>query len=298
LNNNILDSWRNDWAIFLKNFNKFIVPSNSTKKIIENFYSVNAEVMEFGIELDKAESKKEVGTNGKYNIGFVGVMVPHKGSNILEELIKKVKGTNINIHLFGPSEIDKIKKNTRNYKYHGPYKRKDLLDLFRKNNIDLICMFSVCPETYSYTLTEVVACGIPVVALNIGAVGERVKEMGSGWLIKNGTSSTEILDKIKQVLNDKEEYQKVIKKIDKYKVKTIEEMSLEYKEIYDLSKSKKLNKENMDILKKIIKETTAKPRVYSNELDWILNSVKWRIISKVKVPKIVKKVVKKLMRKY
>ena len=38
------------------------------------------------------------------------------------------------------------------------------------------------PETYCHTLTELWASGIPVIGFDFGAVGERIRRSGAGWL--------------------------------------------------------------------------------------------------------------------
>ncbi|MDD3984506.1 MAG: hypothetical protein PHY59_01120 [Methanobacterium sp.] len=43
-----------------------------------------------------------------------------------------------------------------------------------------IGIFSICPETYSHTLTEAWTCGIPVLATEIGALKERIIKNGGG----------------------------------------------------------------------------------------------------------------------
>ena len=45
------------------------------------------------------------------------------------------------------------------------------------------------PESFSYTLSEVWAAGIPVIVPAQGALGERVSEHGGGWLLPEGFSA-------------------------------------------------------------------------------------------------------------
>ncbi|MBV8358328.1 MAG: hypothetical protein JO189_10385 [Deltaproteobacteria bacterium] len=44
-------------------------------------------------------------------------------------------------------------------------------------------MLSIWPETYCHTLTEIWACGLPVVAFKLGAMAERIAKYGGGWLL-------------------------------------------------------------------------------------------------------------------
>ena len=50
-------------------------------------------------------------------------------------------------------------------------------------NIDLICILPVWHETFCYTLSEAVMCGIPVVVTDTGAVADRVRKYQYGWVV-------------------------------------------------------------------------------------------------------------------
>ena len=60
-------------------------------------------------------------------------------------------------------------KNSSKFENHGKYKREELTKLMKENNIDVICLLSICPETFSY-LCEAISCGIPVITTNLGAL--------------------------------------------------------------------------------------------------------------------------------
>ena len=49
----------------------------------------------------------------------------------------------------------------------------------------LVGLLSIWPETFSHTLTEAWAAGIPVLASGLGALGERVRAHGGGWVLDN-----------------------------------------------------------------------------------------------------------------
>jgi O-antigen biosynthesis protein len=66
---------------------------------------------------------------------------------------------------------------------HGTYTRDDFDQWMQKIRPHCVGIFSIWPETYCHTLTESWASGVPVVAINKGAVGERIARHGGGWLI-------------------------------------------------------------------------------------------------------------------
>ena len=160
-------------------------------------------------------------------------MAPHKGSNILKELIEKNKDNAIKIHLIGKSEDKKLNNNTSNYINHGKYKRGELPKLLVENNIDLVCIFATWPETYSYTLTETYMAKVPVLTFDIGAVGDRVKKDKLGWVIPFDEKVDKILEKIQDIRNNRKEYNKIKNNFENYKYKTTEQMQEEYKKMYE-----------------------------------------------------------------
>lgn len=231
VNSNILENWRKTAEKILKKFDKIIVPSENTKKqFIKVYPDLEIEVVEHGVTVIPitAKEKQEKTT---FDIAFVGAMAIHKGSRVLRELIKNCHEPNIKIHLFGKSEEELLTKNTSNYTYHGAYKRGELPQLLIDNQIDLVCIFATWPETYSYTLTESYMAKVPVLTFDIGAVGDRVKKDQLGWVI-DLENTNKILEKIKEISNNKEEYNKIKSNFEKYTFKTTEEMQNYYLKMY------------------------------------------------------------------
>lgn len=232
---NILPNWRNTCEKVLKKFDKIIVPSQNTKEQFEKVYKdLNIEVIEHGVNLIKINKKEEEQKDRDvFNVSFVGAMAPHKGSNILKELIEKNKDNAIKIHLIGKSEDKKLNNNTSNYINHGKYKRGELPKLLVENNIDLVCIFATWPETYSYTLTETYMAKVPVLTFDIGAVGDRVKQDKLGWVIPFDEKVDKILEKIQDIRNNRKEYNAIKNNFENYKYKTTEQMQEEYRKIYE-----------------------------------------------------------------
>ena len=257
---NILPNWRNTCEKVLKKFDKIIVPSQNTKEQFEKVYKdLNIEVIEHGVNLIKINKKEEQKDRDVFNVSFVGAMAPHKGSNILKELIEKNKDNAIKIHLIGKSEDKKLNNNTSNYINHGKYKRGELPKLLVENNIDLVCIFATWPETYSYTLTETYMAKVPVLTFDIGAVGDRVKQDKLGWVIPFDEKVDKILEKIQDIRNNRKEYNTIKNNFENYKYKTTEQMQKEYKKMYE-----KVEMENKLVDIRSIKQLENK----SNEIDF------------------------------
>ncbi len=296
--NNIVSEWQLDWNEFLKKFDRIVVPSEDTKTKIQAVYNdIEITAIEHGVNSSKSDSKVKI--QDKLRVAFIGVICMHKGGEMIRSLINNAN-PNIEFHAFGKSEFEDLEHSTPNYIFHGPYQRENLGNLLRENNINVICFLQIWPETYSYTINEAVSAGVPVLSLDIGAGAERVKKHGLGWIMPKDSTCEDIINKLVSIKNDKNEYIDALESVERYAFKTVEEMANEYKTIYDVSNND--FEVDYDALKEIFKEEKKHSNVVvinSNAqltLDAILSSAKWRFVSKIRVPKIISRPIKKILR--
>ena len=287
--NNMIRHWQEQWYDYLKKVDVIITPSEDAKNHILRYYDdLSILVIEHGIELQKSKYTPKI--DSVINVAMIGVLCNHKGGYIFEELIR-TRNEKIRYHSFGYSEIDSLKKNKKNYIYHGIYKRENLQYLLINNKIDLICFFQKWPETYSYTLNEAIGAGIPVLSFNIGAGAERIRKNKFGWVIDVNSSVEDINNKIVEIYNRRDDYNKKIDAIEKYNVKSIKEMCDEYNNIYVAS-----NKKNIFYFNNL-EYISYNRGIELEKLNEILHSTKWKLINKIRFPKqfvyLVRKVLKR-----
>lgn len=244
VNSNCIENWQKTCEKVLRKFDKVIVPSENTKKLYNEVYSdLKIDVVEHGVDIINIQSNKKEKNTDVFNIAFVGAMAIHKGSNVLKDLIKSSTDSKLKIHLFGKPNDAFLEKNRGNYINHGKYERGQLPQLLVDNNIDLVCIFATWPETYSYTLTECYMAGVPILTFNIGAVGDRIQNDKLGWVIDINTKTSEILNKIKEIHKNVDEYKKIKNNFKNYAFKSLGEMQEYYENLYNsITKvNKKLN---------------------------------------------------------
>ena len=244
VNSNCIENWQKTCEKVLRKFDKVIVPSENTKKLYNEVYSdLKIDVVEHGVDIINIQSNKKEKNTDVFNIAFVGAMAIHKGSNVLKDLIKSSTDSKLKIHLFGKPNDAFLEKNRGNYINHGKYERGQLPQLLVDNNIDLVCIFATWPETYSYTLTECYMAGVPILTFNIGAVGDRIQNDKLGWIIDINTKTSEILNKIKEIHKNVDEYKKIKNNFKNYAFKSLGEMQEYYENLYNsITKvNKKLN---------------------------------------------------------
>lgn len=85
---------------------------------------------------------------------------------------------------------------------HGPYLRETFAERARAIAPDIGAVLSRWPETHSHTLTELWAVGLPVLGLDLGAVGERIRAHGGGWLMPPDSAPGAVLERLAAIARD------------------------------------------------------------------------------------------------
>ena len=95
----------------------------------------------------------------------------------------------------------------------------------------MIGLFSIVAETFSHVLTEAWAMGIPVVATDLGAFGERLRAHEGGWLVPPDDAAA-AARRILAIADDPTEYRVQAWRADLRGVPTAEEMADGYLALY------------------------------------------------------------------
>jgi glycosyltransferase involved in cell wall biosynthesis len=72
---------------------------------------------------------------------------------------------------------------TGRVRVRGYYRTGSLPHLLRRDRVDLALLPSVVPESFSLVLSECRAAGVPVLAFDLGALGERLRAEGGGLAV-------------------------------------------------------------------------------------------------------------------
>lgn len=175
---------------------------------------------------------KEV-SKSEFNIAFLGGLVFEKGSKIVIDMIRS-NTDNVNWHIFGvigDDDVNRLEQN--NLIKHGAYRQQDLPLLMKQYDIDVVCILPIWPETFCYTISESVLCGIPVFVTDIGAVGERVKRHGYGWYVDVDMEPEKMGEYLINLLKNPEEYNEKKQNAANHKEITLADMSAHYDALYN-----------------------------------------------------------------
>jgi glycosyltransferase involved in cell wall biosynthesis len=208
--------WREKFGALLACSSRIVCFSNSSKEILQKAYPSLPED-QFEITPHATDWVRPVvihKSSKELNIAVLGHLEIQKGAHVVSLLASYIDyyGLNLRLHIFGeifePAEsFDLLKPVVK----HGRYRRTDLPSLMEENEIDLVLIPSICPETFSYTTEETIKMGLPVAVFDCGAPAERVRLYDKG-IVLTKQDPDYIVEKICGYLNQKINLRHTIKK--------------------------------------------------------------------------------------
>lgn len=166
-------------------------------------------------------NRKPFGTveNEYVNIGVLGSLGYHKGMKIIEDLINnpRIKKMDVRLIVFGNTARFSDGYKTKNEKFvvYGRYNPTELCELLLRHEIIFILIPSIWPETFSYTTSEAIILGYPVICFNLGAQAERVNKFGCGLAVED-ISADGLARAIENVLKDPKIIEKMSENTKRY----------------------------------------------------------------------------------
>jgi len=173
----------------LNKVDRFIAPSH----YLAERYAANGiprekiSVIQNGIDLErfKAVQKK----NDMLTLGFIGYLGKHKGVEFLLRSLTLLDDIEkVRLLVVGDGEEAGCLKSLcrelgldRFVTFYGFMENERIPEIYKK--IDVLVVPSVWPENSPVTITEAMASGIPVIASEIGGIGELVEDGVTGFLV-------------------------------------------------------------------------------------------------------------------
>lgn len=182
-------AWRDRNYRFLKHARKIWAPNADVQNRIQRYFTeIDIDVrVHPEPHLMKKRTVPTVNKNirDRKKIALVGAIGPHKGSKLLVEVAKYAReyAPDLEFVVVGYSDRSEELLALGNVKVTGPYNDAQLEEYLISESPDLVWMSSICPETYSYTLSEVLTYSLTPVTFDFGAVSERIKSLNSGLIL-------------------------------------------------------------------------------------------------------------------
>lgn len=184
-------------------------------------------------DVETFETPKLASAKKKLNIAFIGGLNKAKGGEEVSAIVETMK-EDVNWYVFGGIGVKKLfHQKQNNLVKTGYYMPEDLPNLLREHEIDVIGILSIWPETYSYTLTEAILNGVPVIVTDIGALGRRTKELNCGWLVSLENIKDDFVKIVKELVKDRQQLTVYKEKIKQLKLPDISQMAENYERLYE-----------------------------------------------------------------
>lgn len=122
-------------------------------------------------------------------VACLGAIGPDKGARRIERLaaLARDEGRAVRFVVIGylDTRHQPWQSDDARLTVHGRYLRSDLPALIAHYRPRFACFPSEGPESFSYTLSEAWAAHLPALVPPIGALAERVKATGAGWIMRD-----------------------------------------------------------------------------------------------------------------
>ena len=175
-------------------------------RIIKKNLLSGCKEINLGIDTKKFHPKEKK-ENGDVHFLFVGRIVPIKNLTFLIKAFLKALDTkeNIFLNIVGDGdkkELDRLKalsKDCKNIRFLGSKTKDELVDIYQ--NHDVFCLTSNY-DNYPNVIFEAMACGLPVIATNVGGIPLQVINTKTGILVELNNLE-QLTDTILKLANDK-----------------------------------------------------------------------------------------------
>jgi O-antigen biosynthesis protein len=192
-----ISTWRTRHLDLLRHAAFRIAPSRWAADMLERYFpDCAAEVIPHGVpdgvlpRLSGEPLPIALPDDGMPTVAVLGAVGPDKGSRRLERLVSlaRARGAWVRFVLIGYMDVQHgpWQADDAVFTVHGRYDPADLPGLLDHYRVALILYPSAGPESFSYTLSEAWASGRPVLVPPIGALDERVRGSGAGWVMTDG----------------------------------------------------------------------------------------------------------------
>jgi hypothetical protein len=184
-----LAEWRSLWGSFLRQTSEVILFSEYSKNLLLKAYpNINLNKKIFlsppTFSIINLPNKIKIKYKKKIVIGVLGSILRHKGSLVLERLVETIKKRNIDINIKVIGSVDRY-LDPNIVDVSGMYDPNNLSSLIQESGANIFFFPSICPETYSYVISELISHNLPIAIFNLGAPIERLRNYKKSIILKS-----------------------------------------------------------------------------------------------------------------
>ena len=137
-------------------------------------------------------------------IAFVGGAYSHKGgaliSDIMAAILKNAPSARGIVYGNGDGRLLMQLRRDPSLRVRGYYRHGHLSRILARDGISAAILPSIWPEAYALVIDECLAAGVPPIAFDLGAVGDRLRDWGAGIAVPTNTGSAGLASAALEVL--------------------------------------------------------------------------------------------------
>jgi len=193
-----IGEWRAYYAQLLAKARHVYCPSHDTATRLQRyFYLPNIVVVPHETGNDGIVYKPEqIESDGHLVICIIGALSKWKGADLVEAAAELVEKSRLPIRFvligFAYRQLNDLSQ--RVLQITGPYQDGDLDTLIAQHKPHAIWFTSQWPETYSYTLSAALRTQCAIIAPDLGAFSERLRDRQLSWVLPWNTTPASFTD--------------------------------------------------------------------------------------------------------
>ncbi len=177
-------AWRAMHARALSAAASVRVPDDEVAQRIQRYFPdlrLEVSAHEIADTAAAASWRRESTAEWRRHVVVLGAIGRRKGFDVLLRCARaaRAQGLRLRFTLLGFSSDDRQLR-AAGVQVSGRYPDVEALERLQRLSPDLLWLPSVCPETFSYTLSIALRTGLPVCAFDLGAIGARLRRLGIG----------------------------------------------------------------------------------------------------------------------
>ncbi|MCF6226502.1 MAG: glycosyltransferase, partial [Xanthomonadales bacterium] len=178
-----------------------------------------------GIDTQRLKPLAIASSSGKLRLLVPGRIHPGKGKQLLLDALPQLSQI-ADIYLLGSGKDGEDFFGISGVHVIYQYQQDELAEEVARIAPDAALLLSSVPETWSYTFSEMMALGIPLIATDLGAFKERLVDGENGWLIQADAES--LVNRISTLAESRELLTAVAAKLRQSQATTLEDMLRSY----------------------------------------------------------------------
>lgn len=193
-----ISEWRAYYAQLLAKARHVYCPSHDTAtRLRRYFYLPNIIVAPHEEpEAEALYTPVKIGMQDHLVICIIGALSKWKGADLVEAVAELVEKSRLPVRFvligFAYRQFNDLSQ--RVLQITGPYKDKDLEALIAQHKPHAVWFTSQWPETYSYTLSAALRTRCAIIAPDLGAFQERLRERPLSWILPWNTTPASFAD--------------------------------------------------------------------------------------------------------